>query len=76
MRQVCNLAYATLADGRDEKALEELDTSIGMIINPEDVARDALREYQESAGMVFEDPDAPVAPMPGTVNEEIRGEPW
>ncbi len=76
MRQLCNVAYATLAEGRDENELEELDMALGMITDPADVAKAALREYQQEMGMVFEDPDAPVAPMTENLDGEIRGERW
>ncbi len=49
-----------------------------MKVNPEEVAREALRAYQESMGMTFDDPDAPVAPdlksMAYAKDEEIPGE--
>jgi hypothetical protein len=76
VRQLCNVAYATLAEGRDENELEELDMALGMITDPADVAKAALRKYQEEMGMVFEDPDAPVAPMTENLDGEIRGERW
>lgn len=65
--------------------MEELDIALGMIIDPADEAREALRRYQEEIGMVFEDPDAPVAASPGAQDEflgeqypagEQRGERW
>jgi len=68
------VAYATLAEGRDQDALEELDIAVGMIRDPADDAIAALRAYQEEAGMTFEDPDAPVAPTPGAQDEEFLGE--
>lgn len=50
-----------------------------MTVNPEDVAKAALREYQESVGMTFADPDAPVAPdaksLAHAADEEV-GAPW
>ena len=57
-----------LADrcGTDEE-LEALDISLGMVTNPEEEALDALRAHQEEAGMVFEDPDAPVTPSENTL---------
>jgi hypothetical protein len=76
VRQACNVAYATLAEGRSDDELEELDISIGMLINPEDEARKALRAHQEATGLVFEDPDAPVAPDPVNLDGEIKGERW
>jgi hypothetical protein len=33
----------------------------GMVANPEEEALTALRAYQESVGMTFENPDEPVA---------------
>lgn len=53
--------------------LEEFDGQIGMRTSPEAVALAALRAHQEAAGMVFDDPDAPVAAPPGTRDEEIGG---
>ena len=43
-----------------------------MTEDPEEEAKAALRKYQEEQGMVFEDPDAPVAAMPGMTDEEFR----
>lgn len=51
MRQCCNVAYATLAEGRDEDGLEELDIAVGMIANPEEEALTMLRDYQRQMGM-------------------------
>jgi hypothetical protein len=76
VRQCCNVAYATLAEGRSDDELEELDIAIGMLRDPADEARKALREHQEATGMVFGDPDAPVAPDPENLDGEIRGERW
>jgi hypothetical protein len=56
------VAYAVLAEGRDEEQLEELDFAIGMKESPEAEALRALREHQKAMGMVFENPDAPVEP--------------
>lgn len=61
-----------MADGRDERELEELDVAIGMTEDPADAAIAALRAHQEAAGMRFEDPDAPVPAMPGHADEEFR----
>lgn len=72
MRQLLNVAYSVLAEGRDDEALEELDAAIGMIDDPASSARAALAEYQQRAGMTFEDPDAPVA---GTEPDDGM-EPW
>jgi hypothetical protein len=74
VRQCCNVAYATLAEGRDEGELEELDIALGMIKDPEEEAMAALREYQRSIGMAWD--DTPVAAPLGSKNEEIRGERW
>ena len=61
MRQLLNVAYSIMAEGRDDEALEELDASIGMIADPAEEAKAALAAYQRRAGLVFDDPDAPVA---------------
>lgn len=74
MRQCCNVAYATLAENRSDEELEELDIAIGMVKDPADEARRLLREHQEVMGMEWD--DTPVAPTPGSQNEEIRGERW
>ena len=65
-----------LAEGLSEEELEELDTKVGMITDPEDVAREMLRAHQEAMGMVFAEPDAPVDLPPVPEDGEIRGEPW
>lgn len=61
MRQLLNVAYSVLAEGRDDEALEQLDAEIGMIEDPAASAKAALAEYQRRAGITFADPDAPVA---------------
>jgi hypothetical protein len=45
------VAYAILAEGRDSDGLEELDAKIGMTEDPEQVAMEMLRKYQEEMGM-------------------------
>lgn len=45
------MAYAILAEGRDDEGLEELDARIGMIEDPEQVAMEMLRKYQEEMGL-------------------------
>lgn len=80
MRQCCNVAYSVMAEGRSTEELEELDGQIGMTESPEQEALRALREHQEAAGMMFDNPDAPVAAagngdrIPGwmTADEEFR----
>ena len=74
MRQCCNVAYATLAENRDEDAMEELDIALGMIRDPEDEAKRALREYQETMGMEWD--ETPVAAPEENLDGEIRGERW
>lgn len=63
--------------GMNENQVQEFEEEIGMLPNPEKDAREALRAYQESAGMVIENPDAPVAPDAKSVaaaeDEEIKG---
>jgi hypothetical protein len=44
--------------------------------DPDTQALAYLRAWQEQAGLVFEDPDAPVEPYTSRKTEEIRGEPW
>lgn len=46
----------------DEDQVQEFEEDIGMRVNPEKEAQAALRAYQEAAGIVIENPDAPVAP--------------
>lgn len=62
-----------MADGRDEQGIEELDIAIGMTEDPAAEAIAALRAHQEEMGMRFEDPDAPVAAMPGHGPDEEFG---
>ncbi len=76
MRQCCNVAYATLAENRDDDELEELDIALGMVVNPEDEAIANLRAYQAQMGLTFEDPDAAVDGFDGRKTEERRGEGW
>lgn len=46
-------------DGDEEQKFQE---EIGMRFDPEKEALRALKAHQEAMGMVFDDPDAPVAP--------------
>jgi hypothetical protein len=64
----------TIAAGMDEQQLEKFEEDIGMRTSPEANARAALRAWQESQGMTFDNPDAPVAAPLGSVDEEIPGE--
>lgn len=48
--------------GMSTEEAQDFESEIGMRPNPERDAREALRAYQEAAGMVIENPDAPVAP--------------
>jgi hypothetical protein len=61
----------------DADALEKFDEEIGMRVNPETQAREALAAYQKAMGMTFENPDAPVAPdekaRAWMQDEEIKG---
>lgn len=50
---------------------DQFDGSIGMHASAEDKARDALRRHQLEQGIVFDDPDAPVTPQPGTRDENF-----
>lgn len=61
MRQLLNVSYSVMAEGRDEAGLETLDVQLGMTEDPDSAAMADLRAYQEQMGMTFEDPDAPVA---------------
>lgn len=45
-----------------EKDLVTFEETIGMRLNPEEAAKEALRAHQAAAGMTFENPDAPVSP--------------
>jgi hypothetical protein len=76
VRQACNVAYATLADGRNDDELEELDIALGMTADPDDEALANLRAYQKQMGITFEDPDAPVDGFDGHRTEERRGKGW
>lgn len=62
-----------------DEQLQELDYQIGMTEDPEQTALDELRRHQREMGIVFEDPDAPVAGKPDdglepwmTQDEEFR----
>lgn len=66
MRQLCNAAYAIRADGLDAEETLALDEAIGMAVDPEEVAKEALAAHQEAMGMTFgEEPDPETA-----LNEE------
>lgn len=64
-------------EGMDEGEAERFECEIGMRRDPEQDAKDALRAYQEEAGIVIEDPDRPVAPDDKAVamaeDEEMSG---
>jgi hypothetical protein len=49
-------------NGMDEEQAENFECEIGMRPDPVRDAREALRAYQEAAGIVVENPDAPVGP--------------
>lgn len=73
------MSYAVLAQGKDDRQLEELDIAIGMTEDPYEDALAALRAHQRAAGIAFDDPDAPVAapdddglPPWMTTDEEFR----
>ena len=53
----------------DQEEAERFEEEIGMRFDPEKEAREALRAYQEAQGVVFDDPDAPVAP-------DAKGQAW
>jgi hypothetical protein len=61
----------------NEEEAEAFEEEIGMRRNPVKEAQEALRAYQESAGIVVENPDAPVAPDAKSIaaaeDEEIGG---
>jgi hypothetical protein len=59
---MCNVAYATYAEGMTAEDLEKFDEEIGMVADPADWAQDELRKHQAAMGMHFDDPDAPVVP--------------
>ena len=60
MRQLLNVAYSVMAEGRGADELDQLDMELGMIEDPAAEAKAALRAHQEALGMQFADPDAPV----------------
>lgn len=64
-------------DGMDEAQSVKFEEEIGMRRDPEKEAVAKLRAFQQAAGMVFADPDAPVAPdaksMAAAADEEIGG---
>jgi hypothetical protein len=65
----------------NEDQLEEFEQEIGMRPDPLKEAKAALRAHQEAAGIVIENPDAPVAPDAKAVAmaeaEELdRGSTW
>lgn len=45
----------------DADQLRVFEEEIGMLPDPGKEAKEALRAYQQAQGMVFENPDAPVA---------------
>lgn len=68
-----NVSYSLLAENRNEEELEHFDEEIGMRVNPREEAQEALRAYQEAAGLVFENPDAVVEAPLENRDEEIPG---
>jgi len=56
----------------DPGEIEKFEEDIGIRTSPEALARAALRRHQEAMGMIFDDPDAPVAPPLGSTDEEFR----
>jgi hypothetical protein len=59
VRQLCNAAYAIRADGLDAEEVQRLDEQIGMAVDPEETAKDALAAHQEAMGMTFDDEVVP-----------------
>lgn len=61
----------------DAGQLERFDEQTGMKVDPEAEALKALKAFQEAAGIVIENPDAPVAPdeksMAAMKDEEVPG---
>lgn len=51
-----------------EEEREQYDGQIGMTDDPEEAAREALRQHQQEMGIEFEDPDAPVTVDPNLAN--------
>jgi hypothetical protein len=45
-----------------QEDVQRFDEEIGMTVNPDEVAKAALKAHQEAMGMTFENPDAPVPP--------------
>jgi hypothetical protein len=59
VRQLCNAAYAIRADGLDAEEVLRLDEQIGMAVDPEETAKEALAAHQKAQGMVFDDEAVP-----------------
>jgi hypothetical protein len=61
----------------DDEQLTQFEEKIGMLVNPEEEAKKALKAFQEAQGMVFDDPDALVPPdakaLAWMQDEEIPG---
>jgi len=55
------MVYAICTDGMDADQLEAFEETIGQRVDPEKEALKALKAFQEAAGMVVENPDAPVS---------------
>jgi hypothetical protein len=58
-----------MAQGKNDEELEQLDAAIGMVEDPEEEAKRALREHQEAMGMHFDNPNAPVEADPNTLGD-------
>jgi hypothetical protein len=59
VRQLCNAAYAIRAEGLDAEETLALDEAIGMAVDPEEAAKEALAAHQEAMGMTFGDEAVP-----------------
>ncbi len=56
------MAYSYCTQNMDEKEEAAFQETIGQRHDPAKQALEELAAYQESIGMVFEDPDKPVPP--------------
>jgi hypothetical protein len=63
------VAYSIQVEKMTDEDREQFDGQIGMTEDPEQTAKDALRKFQQEHGIEFEDPDAPVTPEPGAMDE-------
>jgi hypothetical protein len=63
--------------GMNADQVQAFEEEIGMQPDPVKEAQAALRAYQQAAGIVVENPDAPVAPDAKSVaaaqDEEVKG---